>query len=195
GEHGAELVVEGARVRRCVEIAILLAPVHPAARQPVKDLSGVPLAPQDGPALSIEQGLAVRRVLGNPRLSEVLLSQDVGGHPGPPGRHRDPLLAEDRRAVGVLDLRHSLFELDPRVGTLAFLGEPTGNSHELLLEHAGQTTTAAQHWCERLQTGKAGLRGASASRLGTSRHERLFIYLVCVRKRTPTYCAPRDPVN
>ncbi len=173
GEHGAELVVEGACVRWSVEIAIFLAPVHPAARQPVEDLPGVPLASQDRPPLPVEQGLAVLGVLGNPGLAEVLLGQDVSRHPGPPGRHRDPFLAEDRRAVGVLDLRHSRFELDPRVGTLAFLGEPTGNSHELLLE------PLLIHGCERHQTGKAGLRDASASGLGTGRHEHLFIYLVC----------------
>src|SRR5262245_17586523 len=30
---------------------------------------------------------------------------------------------------------------------------------------------------------------------GTGRCERVFIYVVCASKRTPTYCGPRSPVN
>ena len=134
GQHVAELVVEGPRVRGGVEVAVLLAPVHPAAGQPVEDLPGVPLAAQDRSAVAVQQGLAVRGVLRHPGLPEVFLGEDVRGHRGPPGRHRDPVLAEDRGAVGVLDLRHSLVELDARVRTLAFSGEPPGDFHELLLK-------------------------------------------------------------
>src|SRR5258708_12904197 len=101
--------------------------MHPAARQPMEDLPGVPLASQDGPALPVEQGLAVQGVLGDPRLSEVLLAPDVGPHPGPPGRHRDPILAEDRRAVRVLDLRPSLFKLYPPAGPLPSFAKPPTN--------------------------------------------------------------------
>src|SRR5262249_3367798 len=46
-----------------------------------------------------------------------------------------------------------------------------------------------------LQTGKAGWDDALASMLGTDRCERLFIYLVCGAKRTPTYCGRRTRVN
>jgi len=131
----------------------------------VEDLSRVPLTPQDRPALAVEQRLAVRRVLRHPGLAKVLLGQDVGRDPRPRGRHRDPLLAEHRRPVGVLDLGDPLLELDPRVRTLAFLGEPTGDSHALLLRNAGQTST-----CARLTTAN-GLRRetrvcATRTRLG-----------------------------
>ncbi len=139
-EHVADLVVEGPRIGGRVEVAVLLAPVHPAARQAMEDLPGVPLAAQDRPPFAVQQRLAVRRVLRHTRLPEVLLGQDVGRHRGPSGRHRDAFLAEHRRPVGILDLGDPLLELDPRVRTLAFLGEPTGDSHALLLRNAGRTS-------------------------------------------------------
>ena len=61
----------------------------------MKDLAGVALASEHRVAGAVEQGLAVRGELRHPGLPEVLLGQDVGGHRRPPGRHGDPLLAED----------------------------------------------------------------------------------------------------
>ena len=195
-EHVAELVVEGPRVRGGVEVAVLLAPVHPAAGQPVEHLPGVPLAAQDRPAVAVQQGLAVRGVLRHPGLPEVLLGEDVRGHRRPPGRHRDPVLAEDRGAVGVLDLRHSLVELNARVRTLAFSGEPTGDSHELLLKEHGPKHDLARSMDTayfRREKRVGAPRGRRDSELLAVNS---YAYRWCISvKRTPTYCAPSNPVN
>jgi len=163
-------------------------------------LGPCPLAAQDRPALPVQQGLAVGGILRHPRLAKVLLGEDVRGHPGPPGRHRDPFLAEDRGAVGILDLRGSLVELDPRVGTLAFLGESAGDSHGLLLNalrlgSAGETTTTARsvdtdhfRWGRRV--------GATPKRqVSKLAAVKVCAYVVCRPKRSPTYCGRRRRVN
>ena len=196
-QHVAELVVEGPRVRGRVEVAVLLPPVHPAAGQPVEDLPGVPLATQDRPAVAVQQRLAVRGILRHARLPEVFLGEDVRGHPGPPGRHRDPVLAEDRGAVGVLDLRHPLVELNARVRTLAFSGEPPGDFHELLLKgnwpkHDLARSTDAAYF--RQERGR--WVGAPRGRRSELRAVNSYAYRWCISmKRTPTYCGPSNPVN
>src|SRR5206468_13125692 len=97
------------------------------------DLPGVPLASQDGASLLVQEGLPIRAVLRHPGLAEIFLSQDVGRDGRPRRRHRDALLAEDRGAIRVLDLRGAELEVDARVGTLVFLGEPPGDSLTRLL--------------------------------------------------------------
>ncbi len=197
GQHVAELVVEGPRVGGGVEVAVLLAPVHPAAGQPVEDLPGVPLAAQDRPALAVQQGLAVRGVLRHAGLPEVLLGEDVRGHRGPPGRHRDSVLAEDRGAVGVLDLRHSLVELNARVRTLAFSGEPTGDFHDLLLKENGPKHDLARSMdAAYFRRERERWVGAPRGRRSELLAVNSYAYRWCISvKRTPTYCAPSNPVN
>src|SRR5262249_54453492 len=119
GEHVADLVVEGLGVGGRVEVSVRFAPVAPRAGQAVKDLAGVSLASEDRTALRIPQGLAIWTDLGHAGLAEILLGKDVGRDAGPRCGHRDALLAEDRRSVGVLDLRYPRVELDSRVGALA----------------------------------------------------------------------------
>ena len=195
-EHVAELVVEGPRVRGGVEVAVLLAPVHPAAGQAVEHLPGIPLAAQHRPTVTVQQGLAVRGILRHPGLPEVFLGQDVGGHRRPPGRHRDPVLAEDRGAVRVLDLRHSLVELDARVRTLAFSGESPGDFHEILLEEHGPKHGLARS----IDTAYFRREKRVGAPRGRQDFELLavnsYAYRWCISvKRTPTYCAPSNPVN
>ena len=132
-EHVAELVVEGPGVGGPVEVTVALAPVRPRAGEPVKDLPGVPLAAQHGPALLVEERLAVGADLRHPGLAEVLLREDVGRDRGPRGGHRDAVLTEDRRAIRVLDLRGSEIEVDPVVGALAFGRVSAGDLHTALL--------------------------------------------------------------
>ena len=105
----------------------------PAARQPVEDLPGVPLAPEHRLSILVQDGPVIGADLRHPRLAEILLSQDVHRDRGPLGRRGEALLAENRGSIWVSYLRVSLGELDAGVGTLAFRGESTGNSHACLL--------------------------------------------------------------
>ena len=45
GQHVAHLIVEGGRIFRRLEVAVIFAPEGPAAGQPIKHLPGIALAP------------------------------------------------------------------------------------------------------------------------------------------------------
>ena len=133
GQHVGELVVERARVRRGIEVAVALAPVGPAARHPMKDLPGVPLAPEHRLSVLVQDRPVVGADLRHPRFAEIFLGQDVHRDRRPFGGRGDTFLAEDRGSIRIPYLRVPLGEFDAGVGTLAFRGETTGDSHAGLL--------------------------------------------------------------
>src|SRR5262245_21391171 len=107
GEHPAELVVERLRVLGRVEVAVLRAPVGPAAGEAVEHLARVALAAEDGGALRVAERLAVRALLRHAGLPEVLLREDVHRDLRPRRGDVDALELEDGGPVGVADLRRA----------------------------------------------------------------------------------------
>ena len=65
-QHVADLFVEGPGIGWSIEVAVLLPPLGPAARHPVEDLPGIPLAPEHRPAVSVQERPAIRAELGYP---------------------------------------------------------------------------------------------------------------------------------
>ena len=146
GEHGAQLVVEGARILLGREIAALPAPIGPAAGEAVEDLLGRGLghaalalgqgregglvgdrAPQPGRDAVLLDLFEARR---DPGLAEILLRQHVGGDLAPRFRHLDPGLPEDDRAVRILDLADGETERDGGIGRLPLLSVAPLDPHQ-----------------------------------------------------------------
>ncbi len=114
GEHVGQLVVEGLGVIGGVEVAVGLAPVAPAAREPVEDLARILLA----------------AVLGVDALpAEVLLGQDVHGHLGPGLWNHHVLGLEDHGAVELGDAARPGDEAKAFQGVVASLGKVAGDLH------------------------------------------------------------------
>jgi len=112
-EHGAQFGLEGLRILDVVEVPMLLAPVAPAARHAVKDLSRVRLTSEAAVGL------------GDPAPTEVLLGEDIHGDLGPGlGRH-DALGAEDDAPIRVAYLAGAGDKVHPLIRGMARLGEAT----------------------------------------------------------------------
>ena len=132
-QHVRELVVErlGVALRR--EVAVLLAPVGPAAREAVDDLAHRALGAEDGLARLVEERRTVGGELRDAGLAEVLAHDDVRRQLAPRRRDLRVLHLEDGRAVGVADAARTPRPLDGVVDVLAGLGESSGDLHECVL--------------------------------------------------------------
>ena len=147
GEHGGELVAEGARAL-LVEVAVRVAPVGPAAGEATEHLTRVVLTDE---ALLFRQtgehgliGLVTLQPFRHAvlddglegscdaRLAAVLLREDVDRDLAPIFWCHDRRL-ERNRTIGVDDARGALDEGDPVVGILALCGVPPLDLHRCLL--------------------------------------------------------------
>src|SRR5581483_1920439 len=128
-EHEAHLVVIRLGILIGLEVAVLLAPMRPAAGEPMEHLTGVTLAAGDGLALRVDLRLAVGAELRNAGLAEIFLREDVDRELSPPLRDVDVVELEDSRAVGVFDLGRPLRERDRLIRALSLTREPALNSH------------------------------------------------------------------
>jgi hypothetical protein len=85
----------------------------------MKDLPGVPLAPEHRLSVLVQDRPVVGADLRHPRFAEIFLGQDVHRHRRPFGGGGDTFLAEDRGSIRIPYLRVPLGEFDAGVGTLA----------------------------------------------------------------------------
>ncbi len=147
-EHRAHLVVVDLRVVLGVEVAVLPAPVGPAAGHPIEDLTRIAL----GAELLVARQRLERRLVGsgalqplrhavlgdaggrfgNPRLAAILLRENVDGDLTPGRRDHDVLCLENNRAVGVDDSRAPRLESHAGIG-IAGGGIGTRKLHRRLL--------------------------------------------------------------
>ena len=132
-QHVGDLVVErlGVALRR--EVAVLLAPVRPAAGEAVHDLTHRALRAEDGLARLVDDRGSVHGELRHAGLAEVLADHDVGRKLAPRRRDLGILHFEDGRAVGVADAARAAGPLDGVIDVLACLGEASGDLHVLFL--------------------------------------------------------------
>ena len=128
-QHVGQLVVERGGVLGGVEVAVLLAPVPPAAGEAVHHLPCGALRTEDRLALLVEPGGAIGAVLRHARLAEVLAHDDVGGELAPARRHLRIVHLEDGRTVGVGDAGGARGPLEAGEDVRTGRGEATGNSH------------------------------------------------------------------
>ena len=145
GQRVADLVVERARVLLGREVAVLPAPVRPAAREAVEDLSGIGLTAEARVVGEIGAGVLLgnrtpqpvgHAVLGHADglvwhagLAKVLLGQDVDGDLAPLLGNQDVGGLEDDGAVRVGDARAARNELDGLERVVTGSGVSPSNVH------------------------------------------------------------------
>ncbi len=131
-EHRTHFVVVYLRVVFGIEVAVLPAPIRPAARHSIEDLPRVALRtellvagqrrkrglndaralePLGHPLLGHPRGR-----LGHSRLSAILLGKDVDRDLTPGRRHHDILCLENHRTVGVDDPRRARLKGQAGIG-------------------------------------------------------------------------------
>ncbi len=130
GQHVTEFVVEGFGIFLGLEIAVLPAPVSPAAGHPVEDLTGVSLRPGDGVALIVEDGVAVVVDQRDAGLAEILLNQHVDRDLRPVRGDDDVIHLEHQGSVGISNLRPPADELHSLVRTGSGVCETTAELHQ-----------------------------------------------------------------
>ena len=132
-EHVGQLVVESLAILGGVEVAVLFAPVAPAAGEAMDHLPGAALGAGDDVALGIADGLAGVVGLGDAGLAEVFADHDVGGELRPLARYLRIVHFEDDRAVGIGDSAGAFFVFDGLKGILALFGESARDLHGSIL--------------------------------------------------------------
>ena len=125
GEFG----LEGVRIDGGGEVAVRFAPVTPASAQSRDDLSDGALGAEDRIAVVVGDRRAVRGVLGNAGLAEILADDDVGRELTPGCWNLRVVHFEDHRAVCIGDATCSCGPLDRVVHVAVLAGESSGNLH------------------------------------------------------------------
>ncbi len=133
GQHVAHLVVEGGRIFRRLEVAVVLAPESPATGQPVEHLAGVALPAEHGLACGVHHRRAVLMDLRDSGLPEIFLRQNIDRQLRPMLRDVDMVQFKHGRSVGIADLRGTFYERKTLIGALPTLGESSFNPHWFLL--------------------------------------------------------------